>query len=172
MQHSAPIIVTATMGVADQAWANRLRQAHFPPERNFLPAHITLFQHLPPMHWPEIKARLAAITREYSAPAARLGAVMLLEKGVAYRVDCPELLAMRAGLAADLQGLLIPQDQARPQLHITVQNKAERGEAKALFAALSAGFEPRALEITGLAAYHYRGGPWEAIQSWKFSGRG
>lgn len=171
MHQSAPIIVTANMGSADQAWADRLRQAHFPPERNFLRAHITLFQHLPPMHWPEIKARLAGLARNNAAPAAWLGAVMLLEKGVAYRVDCPGLLAMREELAADLQGLLTPQDRAVPRLHITVQNKAERAEAKALFARLSAGFEPRPLEITGLAAHHYRGGPWEAIQSWKFSGR-
>lgn len=171
MHQSAPIIVTATMGSADQAWANRMRQTHFPPERNFLPAHITLFQHLPPMHWPEIKTRLAACARGNAAPDAWLGAVMLLEKGVAYRVDCPDLLAMREELAADLQGLLIPQDRAALRLHITVQNKAEPGGAKALFARLSADFEPRPLEITGLAAHHYRGGPWEAIQSWKFSGR-
>ncbi|HEX4873414.1 MAG TPA: 2'-5' RNA ligase family protein, partial [Sphingorhabdus sp.] len=42
---SAPIIITATMGSADQSWANRMRQAHFPPERNFLSAHITMFHH-------------------------------------------------------------------------------------------------------------------------------
>jgi hypothetical protein len=66
---------------------------------------------------------------------------------------------------------LTPQDQAKPRLHITVQNKVEPAIAKALFAELSAGFEPRSLQITGFAAHYYRGGPWEYIQDWKFSGR-
>lgn len=171
MQETAPIIVTATMGKADQAWANALRTQHFPPERNYLQAHITLFHHLPPSHWPEIKARLAGLAHEFPQPEACLRDVMFLGRGVAYWVECPELLAMREELAADLYGLLTPQDQAKPRLHITVQNKVEPAVAKALFADLSAGFEPRELEITGFAAHFYRGGPWEFIQSWKFSGR-
>lgn len=171
MPETAPIIVTAIMGKADQAWANALRAEHFPPERNYLLAHITLFHHLPPSHWPEIKARLAGLAHEFAPPEAYLREVMFLGRGVAYRVECPELLAMREELAADLHGLLTPQDQAKPRLHITVQNKVEPAAAKALFAELSAGFEPRSVEITGFAAHFYRGGPWEHIQSWKFSGR-
>jgi hypothetical protein len=171
MSEIAPIIITAQMGKSDQLWANGLRNAHFPAERNHLSAHITLFHHLPPTHWQEIKARLAGLAHDHAPPPAMLSDVMLLGRGVAFRVDCPALLAMRAELAADLHGLLIPQDQAAPRLHITVQNKVEPPVAKALFAELSASFEPRSLAITGLAAHYYRSGPWEAIQSWSFSGR-
>ncbi len=167
----APIIVTAQMGKADQAAFNALRQRHFPPERNFLDAHITLFHHLPPTHSPEIKARLAAMARENPPPRAMLSEVMMLGRGVAYRVDCPDLLDMRDELAEGFTGLLTPQDQARPRLHITVQNKVEPPVAKALFAELSASFEARPMMITGLSAFYYRGGPWQAIQSWSFSGR-
>ena len=71
----------------------------------------------------------------------------------------------------DFTGLLVPQDQARPRLHVTVQNKVEPSVAKALYAELLASFEPRPIAITGLSAFYYRGGPWEAIQSWTFSGR-
>jgi 2'-5' RNA ligase superfamily len=170
MSDLAPIIVTAQMGKGDQLWADDLRKAHYPPERNHLSAHITLFHHLPPTQLPEIKARLAAMARDHDAPPAMLGGVMSLGGGVAYRVDSPELLAMRDALADGFHGLLIPQDQARPRLHITVQNKVEPPVAKALLAKLSASFIPRPLAITGFAAYHYRGGPWEAIQSWSFSG--
>jgi 2'-5' RNA ligase superfamily len=166
----APIIITATMGKADQLWADGLRTEHFPPDRNFLQAHITLFHHLPPSHLPEIKARLAAMTRGCPPPPAMLSAVMLLGQGVAYRIECPDLLAMRDELAEGFTGLLTPQDQARPRLHITVQNKVEPAVAKALYAELSASFEPRPLAIAGLSAYYYRGGPWDAIQSWSFSG--
>jgi 2'-5' RNA ligase superfamily len=172
MSELSPIIITAQMGKGDQACFDALRKAHFPPERNYLSAHITLFHHLPPTHLPEIKARLAAMAREYSSPPATLSDVMMLGRGVAFRIDCPELLAMRDELAEGFTGLLTPQDQARPRLHITVQNKVEPPVAKALHAELSATFEPRPLSITGLSAYYYRGGPWEPIQSWSFSGVG
>jgi 2'-5' RNA ligase superfamily len=166
----APIIITAQMGKADQLWADGLRAAHFPPERNYLKGHITLFHHLPPGHLPEIKARLAALARECAAPPAMLSEVMMLGRGVAYRVDCPDLLAMRDELAESFTGLLMPQDLAHPRLHITVQNKVEPAVAKALHAELAASFQPRPLAITGLSAWYYMGGPWEAIQSWSFSG--
>jgi hypothetical protein len=172
MSELAPIIITAQMGKADQGWADALRSRHFPPERNQVKAHITLFHHLPPTHLPEIKARLAAMARECAAPPAMLSEVMLLGRGVAYRVDCPELVAMRDELAEGFTGLLTPQDQARPRLHITVQNKVEPKLAKALHAELTASFQPRPLAISGLSAFYYRGGPWDAIQSWSFSGGG
>jgi hypothetical protein len=77
---------------------------------------------------------------------------------------------MRDELAEGFAGLLTPQDQARPRLHITVQNKVEPAVAKALHAELSAVFRPRPLSITGLSAFYYRDGPWETIQNWAFSG--
>ena len=167
---TAPIIITAEMGKADQAWANALRREHFPPERNFLDAHITLFHHLPPGHLPEIKSRLAAVASECPPPVAWLSEVLLLGRGVAYRIDSPELLAIRDELAHEFRGLLIPQDQARPRLHITVQNKVEPPVAKALHVQLAAEFKPRSLAISGLAADYYRGGPWENIGRWSFRG--
>jgi len=167
---SAPIIITAEMSKADQAWANALRRAHFPPERNHLDAHITLFHHLPPGHLPEIKSRLALLASECPPPVAWLSDVMMLGRGVAYRIDSPELLSLRDELAHDFSGLLISQDQARPRLHITIQNKVEPPVAKALYAQLSATFQPRPFVISGLAAHYYRGGPWEHIGRWQFRG--
>lgn len=167
---TAPVIITAEMGKTDQAWANGLRRKHFPPERNFLDAHITLFHHLPPSHLPEIKSRLAALAGECPPPVAHLTDVMMLGRGVAYRVNSPELLSIRDELAEEFCGLLIPQDQARPRLHITVQNTVEPAAAKALHAELSATFKPRPLAILGLAANYYRGGPWEHIGNWSFRG--
>ena len=167
---TAPIIITVEMGKADQAWANGLRRAHFPAERNFVDAHITLFHHLPPSHLPEIKSRLAALVGDYPAPVAWLSDVLLMGKAVAFRVDSPELSAMRAELAETFRGLLIPQDQATPKFHITVQNKVEAKEAKALQAQLASAFRPRPLAISGLSAHYYRGGPWEQIGRWSFRG--
>ena len=170
MSELAPIIVTAQMGNEDQAWADGLRRAHFPPERNFLDAHITLFHHLPPGHLAEIKARLSALAKDSPPPRARVSEVMMLGRGVAYRVESAELLAMRDELADAFTGLLIPQDQATPRLHITIQNKVEPKVAKVLHAALSGIFRPHPLTISGLSAHYYRGGPWELIGSWSFRG--
>jgi len=167
---TAPIIITAEMGKADQAWANSLRRAHYPADRNLVDAHITLFHHLPPNHLPEIKSRLAALAADYAAPLARVSDVMLLGKAVAFRVDSPELLGMRDDVADAFRGLLVPQDQAPPKLHITVQNKVEPSVAKALQVELSETFCPRPIIISGLAAHYYRGGSWEQIGRWAFRG--
>ncbi|MCI4589598.1 2'-5' RNA ligase family protein [Sphingobium sp. BYY-5] len=166
---SVPIIVTALMGAADFAWADRRRRAHFPPDRNLLPAHITLFHHLPPSVLEELAMRLKRICAEPS-PAARLTEVMLLERGVAYRVDSPALMTMRELLVEAFAGLLTPQDQVPVRLHITVQNKVARNEAKALAMQLRKDFRPRPLAIAGLAAWHYRGGPWELATKAMFRG--
>jgi hypothetical protein len=168
MIETAPIILTAQMGPQDQKWANDLRKAHFPPERNFLDAHITLFHHLPPALLPEIKARLSGLTAEYVAPRATLIDLMFLGRGVAYQLHSPDLLAMRAALAEVFRGLLIPQDMGTPKLHITVQNKVAPPIAKALYAELSDTFQPRPIAITGFCAYYYRDGPWEKIRGWTF----
>jgi hypothetical protein len=155
------------MGATDFAWADGLRRAHFPPERNLLRAHITLFHHLPPARLAEL-VRLMRDACRTPAPPARLSDVMLLGRGVAFRVESPGLLAIRDGIADAFAHDLIPQDQGRPRLHITVQNKVEPAVAKALHAELSASFRPRSLAIAGLAAWHYRGGPWELAQQVKF----
>ncbi|MFZ2998378.1 2'-5' RNA ligase family protein [Sphingobium sp.] len=157
------------MGAADFAWADALRRAHFPPDRNVLSAHITLFHHLPPSALDEVARRLKAFCRG-PAPGARLADVMMLGQGVAYRIDSPELMAIRDDLADAFTGLLTPQDQARPRLHVTVQNKVKPAEAKALADALRVEFQPRPFAIAGLAAWHYRGGPWDLATKAMFRG--
>lgn len=167
----SPIILTAEMGDADQAWADRLRSQHFPPERNFLSAHITLFHHLPPSHLPEIKALAATLAGEHPPPPAHLSEVMMLGRGVAYRLVSPMLDELRAEMAEAFHGLLTPQDQATPRFHITIQNKVEPVVAKALHRQLAADFQPRPLSITAIGAHYYRGGPWEPIARWAFRGK-
>lgn len=103
-------------------------------------------------------------------PVASLVGVMLLGSGVAYRVQSEELLSMREELADAFRGLLTPQDQAGPRLHITVQNKVTTQQARTLAEELRGGFRPRPIIIAGLAAWHYRGGPWELAMKTSFRG--
>lgn len=163
----APIIVTALLGREDFVWADALRRAYFPPERNFLRAHITLFHHLPPSAVRELSDLLKSEARG-APPVAQLASLMSLGGGVAYRIDSPDLQNIRARIADRFASLLMPQDRAGWRPHITVQNKVKADAARKLLTSLSADFAPRPLAITGLAAWWYRGGPWEPIGAWGF----
>ncbi|MEO5867712.1 MAG: 2'-5' RNA ligase family protein [Sphingomonas sp.] len=165
----SPIIVTALFGAADQAWFNALRHAHFPPERNQLDAHLTMFHHLAPSLEAEIKHRLAGETRGIKPPHARIGGLISLGGGVAYRIDCPALAEIRAALAEVFEGMLTPQDRAGWRPHVTVQNKVRPAEAKALLQVLDADFRPRPVAIAGLASWWYRGGPWAPLSRHMFA---
>ncbi|ALJ12240.1 2'-5' RNA ligase family protein [Sphingopyxis macrogoltabida] len=159
------------MGAADQHYFDALRTAHFPPDRNHLAAHITLFHQLPPSCLDELTRLIRAIAADTPPPAASLREVYSLGGGVAFRIDSASLLAIRDRIADHFFGALTAQDRGMPRLHITVQNKVTASEAKALLARLTEDFRPRPLAIAGLAAHHYRGGPWETAFAANFRGR-
>lgn len=167
---AAPIIVTATMGAADQRLFDTLRTAHFPPERNHLAAHITLFHQLPPSALAELEGLIRAIAAGTPPPAARLTEVYSLGNGTAFRIDSPALLDIRVRIADHFAGMLTAQDRGTPKLHITIQNKVTAKAAHALQAELARDFRPRPLMIAGLAAHRYRGGPWESAFARNFRG--
>ena len=163
------IIVTAGFGDGDNGWLQELRRTHYPPERNRVPAHLTLFRQLPPSLEGELATRLARLAAARS-PAAWIAGVMDLGEGTALRVESEDLERIRAELAEAFHGLLIPQDAAPWRPHVTIQNKVAPCEARALQQQLRATFQPRPLAIRALAAWRYRDGPWEAIREWVFRG--
>jgi hypothetical protein len=165
----APIIVTALFGPTDAAWFDALRRQHFPPERNQLAAHLTMFHHLPPSLAVELKGRLASETRGVSAPRARIAGLVSLGEGVAYRIDSDDLVAIRARLEDHFTGMLTPRDDAGWRPHVTVQNKVRPDVAGALLRTLGTNFVPRAVAIVGLASWWYRGGPWEPLSRHMFA---
>lgn len=165
---SAPLIITAELPEDLFSWANQLRVDHFPVERNYLKAHVTLFHALPPASEGEVRDCLARMARDHPPVPAMLAGVMPLGKGTALRIDSPAMLALRDELADRFHGLLTPQDQHRPRLHITVQNKVSIEDAKALQADLAARTEPRTFAFRGLGLHGYRGGPWVRLGSYAF----
>ena len=166
-----PLIVTATLPAPLQGWAEGLRRAHFPPDRNVLAAHVTLFHALPGFVLGEARALLASLAKETAPVKARLEKVMDLGRGTAFAIASPAMLDLRAMVAEHFHGLLSQQDQQRPRLHVTVQNKVTTAEARALQATLASAFQPREFTFAGLELHHYRGGPWEAAGAWRFRGR-
>ena len=165
----APIIVTALFGRGDQGWFDAQRAAHFPPERNVLAAHCTLFHHLPPSIADELKHRLVEETRGVRAPDARVAGLMSLGRGVAYRIESPALVQIRARLAEAFVGLLTPQDAGGWRAHVTIQNKVTPSVAKLLLDRLQRDFRPRPVELAGVATWWYRGGPWEPLSRHMFA---
>jgi 2'-5' RNA ligase superfamily len=164
---TAPIIVTALIGEPDFTWLDDLRRKHFPPERNHLRAHLTMFYHLPPSCQDELKQLLRDEARG-NDPSTRLPGLINLGSGVAFRVDSPDLEDIRARIAARFAPMLMPQDRNPWRAHITVQNKVKAHEASALLDQLATDFKPKPLKLTGLAAWLYRGGPWEPMASYAF----
>ena len=154
-------------GPGDDGWLQQLRRTHYPPERNRVPAHLTLFHHLPPGIARELAQRLAEATAAPPLRAALVGS-MDLGEGTAFRVESPALEAIRAGLAKAFHGLLTPQDMAPWRPHVTIQNKVPPKEAKALQQSLRASFEPRPLAIRALASWRYEGGPWAPLGTHAF----
>ena len=162
-----PLILTLALDPADQARLDRLRDAHFPPERNFLAAHVTMFHHLPGPNADAIAATIRHMTA--IAPfAVRIARLQSLGRGVALTLESPDLLRLRAALARIWADHLTPQDRQAYRPHVTIQNKVDPAIAKRLFADLSVTFTPWTVEATGLALWHYRGGPWVPAATFPF----
>jgi hypothetical protein len=167
----APIIVLADFGSADFAWLDGLRRAHFPADRNVVPAHLALFHHLPPSLLDELESRLRAETRAVPCPVATIGEPILFGRGVALRVRGAALEAIRDRQAEAFERMLTPQDAAPWRPHVTIQNKADPTVARRLHADLTASHgRPRPLRITGLITVFYRDGGWEPINRHRFTG--
>lgn len=159
------------MPQAFHRWADGLRRAHFPVERNFLSAHVTLFHALPPSSEAELRTCLAAIAGDWPPVPATLSAIMSLGGGTALRIDSAGMMELRQELADRFHGLLTAQDAGKPRLHVTVQNKVSASEARALQESLSATFRPQPFCFAGLELHAYLGGPWERLGRWAFRGQ-
>ncbi|PHK95833.1 phosphoesterase HXTX [Pseudoroseomonas rhizosphaerae] len=169
MTDAAPLILSLALDPASQARLGQLRQAHFPPARNHLPAHLTLFHALPGAALPEVGARLAALAAATAPMPLRFAGWRGLGRGVACAVASPPLLALRAGLAGEWRDWLTPQDRQGFRPHVTVQNKVAPEAARALLTLLEARVPPWAGLGRGLLLWHYRGGPWEAAGEFPFT---
>jgi hypothetical protein len=166
-----PLILTAILEPHIQTRFEDMRRTHYPPELNRVPAHVSLFHHLPGSELDAVKRRLKALCGEMPPPGVAVTGLKLLGKGVAYKLRAPELSDLRAVLADGWSTLLIPQDRAGFDPHVTVQNKVTPAKARATLAALSASFHPFATRAIAVAVWRYCDGPWEALGSVAFRGR-
>lgn len=165
-----PLVLTLGLDAEAMAFLDALRRAHFPPGRNIVPAHVTLFHALPGAEIAAITARLAQECAALAPGPVRLGPPRSLGRGVALGVAAPAIAALRDRLAQAWRGWLTPQDAQGWRPHATVQNKVAAETARALHAELTASVPPRDARAEALLLWHYRGGPWEPAARFAFAG--
>lgn len=153
------LVVTAQFAPSMQMRLDALRERHFPPGLNRVPAHISLFHRLPGERLDGLVAETGALLA-HSDPAARFAGVRFLGRGVALEVAAPGLVAVRAALAARWREHLIPQDRQPFRPHVTVQNKVEPAAARALAERMRATFVSEDCTPEAVVAWWYRAGDW------------
>ena len=166
-----PFILTAKLPDDVHSWADDLRRAYFPPERNHLHAHVTMFHSFAPSLLEELKEFLPRISAEFAPPQADISGLLDLGKGTAISLQSPGLLELRALISEHFHGCLTDQDLHTPRLHITIQNKVSKDEARTLQSKLAAEIELRRFAFPALELHQYLGGPWELVKTFTFRGR-
>lgn len=162
---TAPVyILAAQLDAESFAWLDALRRAHFPPERNVLSAHLTMFHRLSPS-----QVELLQSVRLPAAPISlQFDGVMFLGFGNAIRVMSPGLEQLRADVKAAMGDGLSRQDDQRWTPHVTIQNKAAAADARALHAALTSELRACSGWARALDIYEYVGGPWKHTRALPF----
>ena len=164
----APLILTLLMDERSQERFDRLRELHFPPERNYLKAHLTLFHKLPGEREAEISSELRGVCQDREPLTFSVTDLRFLGRGVAYELSSPGLSALRRDLARRWEPWLGAQDRQGFKPHVTVQNKVSPEQARALQKELQATFSPFEVEGLGLSLWRYLGGPWEPAGTYLF----
>jgi len=169
MHDNKPLLITAELPGDVLAWADGLRRAHYPPEKNRLRAHVTLFHALPPSAEGEVRRLLGELAKG-APPRARITGVWDMGTGTAFDIASEGMAALHAQMAERLHGLLGWQDDRQLRLHVTIQNKVTREAAKALQAELKVTFEPRTFRFHGFGLYAWDEGLWRPIADYPFRG--
>lgn len=165
----SPLLVTAELPSDVLGWADGLRRAHYPPERNRLRAHVTLFHALPPSVEDELIGVLADLARA-APPPARVDGLMKLGTGTALAIDSPAMVDLHAVIAERMHGLLTRQDAQPLRLHVTIQNKVTSQAARALQAELGPRLEPVSFRFRGFGLYAWEDGLWRPLRVVNFRG--
>jgi 2'-5' RNA ligase len=161
MDEPNPLILTLELDPPLFAALNSLREAHFPPERNQVPAHITLFHALPGAEAERIIDDLARCAAGAAPLALAIPAVRFLGRGVALEVVSPDLVTLRRRLAQIWAPWLARQDQQGYRPHVTIQNKVSPEAARRLYDELSPRWQGLAGQGQEMRLWHYRRGPWD-----------
>lgn len=169
MSSEQPLILTLKLDQRSFDYFDGLRRQYFPPERNIIPAHVSLFHALPGSQEAAIRETLSAVCADTPATPLHFNQLRFLGKGVAVAADSPELARLHGLLAARWQAWLSPQDRQPFRPHVTLQNKVTPEAARALYDQLAAGWQPMTARGKGLLLWRYLGGPWDFVNEFAFA---
>lgn len=168
MPEALPLILTLDFDAPTFARFDGERRRHFPEALNRIPAHATLFHHLPGALEPGVIETVASLARTVPPPEVAVTGLRFTGRGVAYVLASEALSDFRARLAGRFAPHLTAQDRQGWRPHVTVQNKVSPEAARALHADLQHGFRPFRFAAPATALWRYRGGPWEALAKLPF----
>lgn len=163
-----PLILTLKLDRQTFSYFDQLRQQYFPPEKNFLSAHITLFHTLPQDQESSIQQTLQQLCSCTPTLSLTFPTLRFLGKGVAVDVDCADLIQLRQQLRQNWNSWLTRQDQQGYRPHITIQNKTTPDAARQLHDQLARQWKPLNGYGEGLLLWYYKGGPWELASEFAF----
>ncbi len=128
-----PLILTLAFDEPTFARFDGERRRHFPEALNRIPAHATLFHHLPGDRERGVIEAITALARTVPPPeVAVVTGLRFTGRGVAYALDSDALARFRARLAQEFAAHLTAQDRQGWRPHVTVQNKVSPDTARAL----------------------------------------
>ena len=162
MTDADPLILTLAFDEPTFARFDGERRRYFPEALNHIPAHATLFHHLPGDGERGVIETITALARTVPPPEVAVTGLRVTGRGVAYVLESEALVRFRARLAQEFASYLPAQDGQGWRPHVTVQNKVSPDKARALHADLSAGFAPFRFTAPATLLWRYRGGPWDA----------
>ncbi|MCQ8185595.1 2'-5' RNA ligase family protein [Parvularcula maris] len=163
-----PIIAALLFREEDQKLFQEARDRWFPPRLNQVPAHLTLFHHLPGREPDAVEQAVRGVcssTEPFDLMAEKL---VPLGGGFAYLLPSQKLSRLRADLAECFEGQLTKQDASGFRAHVTVQNKVTPDTAKLCLEEHTKTFEAFTVRAEGVKLWFYDGGPWEAFASIPF----
>ena len=161
------LILTVELDSKAFTYFNALRTEHFPPERNFISAHLTLFHAL--QNQSATIDKVQEISETTNPFSLLIESPVSIGKGVAFKIQSPPLLQLHKKLQLHWKDNLTPQDSQGLWPHITVQNKVSPAEAQQLLFTLMQSFQQFDALATGLQLWEYLGGPWKQIQTFPFA---
>lgn len=138
MERPAPaataLLLLAELPPPVAAAAGRLRALLAPAAATRMPAHCTLFRHLPGPSAECLIADVRRLVRAHRAPAMRIGAPVLKERAVLLPVEAPALLELRAELVDGWAPMLLGHERGVPRLHVTLAAGLDAAAGRAALA--------------------------------------
>jgi hypothetical protein len=161
------LILTLKLDQSAESYFQNLRIQHYPPSRNQIPAHISLFHYLPGEDESQIEKDLKSVCQRDQF-SLQILPPKLMGAGVMFPVKSPELEAMHATLKHKWQRWLKPQDLQGYRPHIVVQNKVSREIAQTTLINLNFDHPFSAVIAEGLLLWEYQNGPWCLKNTYQF----